>query len=62
MLEYYKGILILNSNRLGTFDEAFKSGIYLSLRYENLGKPQRHKVWKNSPSRLKEVDKITPQK
>jgi SpoVK/Ycf46/Vps4 family AAA+-type ATPase len=57
VLEYYEGILILTSNRVGTFDEAFKSRIQLSLRYENLGKPQRHKIWKNFLSRLKEMDK-----
>lgn len=31
MLEYYKGILFLTTNRIGTFDEAFKSRIHLSL-------------------------------
>ena len=30
VLEYYEGILILTSNRVGTFDEAFKSRIQLS--------------------------------
>lgn len=36
VLEYYEGILILTSNRVGTFDEAFKSRILLSLDYDNL--------------------------
>lgn len=27
VLEYYEGILILTSNRVGTFDEAFRSRI-----------------------------------
>jgi len=31
MLEYYKGVLILTTNRIGTFDEAFKSRVHLSL-------------------------------
>lgn len=30
-LEYYEGILILTTNRVGTFDEAFKSRIQLAL-------------------------------
>lgn len=30
-LEYYNGIVILTSNRVGTFDEAFKSRIQLAL-------------------------------
>ena len=33
VLEYYEGILILTSNRVGTFDEAFKSGIQFALHY-----------------------------
>lgn len=34
-LEYYKGVLILTTNRIGTFDEAFKSRIHLSLFCES---------------------------
>jgi SpoVK/Ycf46/Vps4 family AAA+-type ATPase len=56
VLEYYEGILILTSNRVGTFDEAFKSRILLSLHYENLTKGQRTKIWKNFISRLKDMD------
>ena len=36
VLEYNVGILILTSTRVGTFDEAFKSRIQLTLRYKNL--------------------------
>jgi SpoVK/Ycf46/Vps4 family AAA+-type ATPase len=57
VLEYYEGILILTSNRVGTFDEAFKSRIQLSLHYDNLTKPQRSKIWKNFLNRLKQMDK-----
>ncbi|KAJ4985860.1 AAA family ATPase [Stagonosporopsis vannaccii] len=56
VLEYYEGILILTSNRVGTFDEAFKSRIQLSLHYENLGKRQRKKIWKNFLTRLRGMD------
>ncbi|KAJ9605958.1 hypothetical protein H2200_009807 [Cladophialophora chaetospira] len=58
VLEYYEGILILTSNRVGTFDEAFKSRIQLSLHYENLTRGQRYKIWKNFLNRLKEMDKL----
>ena len=51
------GILILTSNRVGIFDEAFKSRIQLSLRYENLGETQRRKVWQNFVNRLEKVEK-----
>ncbi|KAJ4110292.1 hypothetical protein NW768_012052 [Fusarium equiseti] len=56
VLEYYDGILILTSNRVGIFDEAFKSRIQLSLRYENLGETQRRKVWQNFINRLEKVE------
>jgi AAA+ superfamily predicted ATPase len=60
-LEYYEGILILTTNRVGTFDEAFKSRIQLALRYEKLQGHQRKQIWQNFFARLKEIgegDKI----
>ncbi len=50
------GILILTSNRVGTFDEAFKSRIQLNLRYKNLEKTQRHKIWENFIKRLETLE------
>ncbi|KAI1144801.1 hypothetical protein F4825DRAFT_467828 [Nemania diffusa] len=47
VLEYYDGILILTSNRVGTFDEAFKSRIQLALHYKNLSENQRSQIWSN---------------
>ncbi|KAK8114658.1 hypothetical protein PG999_006727 [Apiospora kogelbergensis] len=55
VLEYYEGILILTSNRVGTFDEAFKSRILLSLHYENLTEGQRTQIWKNFLRRLEDM-------
>ncbi|KAK2006375.1 hypothetical protein LZ32DRAFT_611335 [Colletotrichum eremochloae] len=54
-LEYYDGILILTTNRVGTFDEAFKSRIQLALRYERLKDYQRKTIWKNFFERLKSI-------
>ncbi|KAG3196560.1 hypothetical protein PC129_g24670, partial [Phytophthora cactorum] len=59
ILEYYEGILILTSNRVGTFDEAFKSRSQLSLHYENLTEGQRRKVWKNFLNHLKSLEEGT---
>ncbi|KAE8442756.1 hypothetical protein EG329_002896 [Mollisiaceae sp. DMI_Dod_QoI] len=47
VLEYYNGILVLTTNRVGTFDEAFKSRIQLALRYPNLDQEQRQEIWSN---------------
>ncbi|KAM0436595.1 hypothetical protein ACHAPT_002303 [Fusarium lateritium] len=54
-LEYYEGILILTTNRVGTFDEAFKSRIQLALRYEKLQDYQRRQIWRNFLESLKEI-------
>ena len=48
IVEYYDGILILTSNRVGHFDEAFKSRIQLSLHYKSLTMEQRNQIWINS--------------
>jgi SpoVK/Ycf46/Vps4 family AAA+-type ATPase len=61
VLEYHEGILILTSNRVSTFDEAFKSRIQLSLHYENLTRSQRHRIWKNFMYRLQEMSKEASQ-
>lgn len=55
-LNSHQGILILTSNRVGTFDEAFKSRIQLALHYENLTAPQRKKIWENFLDRLKDLE------
>jgi SpoVK/Ycf46/Vps4 family AAA+-type ATPase len=56
VLEYYDGILILTSNRVGTFDAAFKSRIQLALHYENLDFASRRKIWRNFMNRLKNME------
>jgi hypothetical protein len=45
VLEYYSGILFLTTNKVGTFDEAFKSRIHLSLYYDKLSADQTWKIW-----------------
>jgi SpoVK/Ycf46/Vps4 family AAA+-type ATPase len=52
VLEYYDGILILTSNRVGTFDEAFRSRIQLALHYPSLGPQQRFRIWQTFVDRL----------
>ncbi|KAM5353992.1 hypothetical protein ACJ41O_000642 [Fusarium nematophilum] len=47
ILEYYDGILILTTNRVGSFDEAFKSRIQLALGYPTLDEEDRLKIWRN---------------
>ncbi|KAH9229097.1 hypothetical protein K456DRAFT_1752998 [Colletotrichum gloeosporioides 23] len=47
ILEYYEGILILTSNRVGHFDEAFKSRIQVAIHYANLSTRSRKAIWQN---------------
>ncbi|RTE68360.1 hypothetical protein BHE90_017262, partial [Fusarium euwallaceae] len=47
ILEYHDGILILTTNRTGSFDEAFKSRIQLALGYPRLNEEDREKIWGN---------------
>lgn len=47
VLEYYDGILILTSNRIGTFDSAFKSRFQLAIHYPALNVEGRYEIWLN---------------
>ncbi|TGO75035.1 hypothetical protein BELL_0239g00110 [Botrytis elliptica] len=55
VLEYHDGIIILTSNRVGTFDEAFKSRIQLALHYPSLTKVKRYEIWTMFITRLREL-------
>ena len=52
VLEYYSGILFLTSNKVGHFDEAFKSRIHVKLYYPPLDKRSTLKIWKMNLDRL----------
>jgi DNA polymerase III delta prime subunit len=52
LLEYYKGVLFLTTNRVTTFDDAFCSRISMFLRYHRLTDSQRAKVWETLLSRV----------
>jgi hypothetical protein len=47
VLEYYEGILILTSNRVGMFDEAFMSRVQLAMHYPALDEAGRFEIWDN---------------
>ncbi|KAL2022052.1 hypothetical protein VTK56DRAFT_6096 [Thermocarpiscus australiensis] len=47
VLEYYAGILFLTTNRVTTFDDAFKSRIHIPLRYTDLSVDSRRQIWRN---------------
>jgi len=44
-LEYFNGILFLTTNRIGTFDQAFKSRVHVTLGLPALDRDRRAEVW-----------------
>ncbi|KAL8658229.1 MAG: hypothetical protein Q9226_001166 [Calogaya cf. arnoldii] len=52
VLEYYSGTLFLTTNKVGHFDEAFKSRIHVSLYYPALDRRSTLKIWKMNLERL----------
>lgn len=52
VLEYYSGILFLTTNRVSTFDDAFKSRIHIPIRYTDLDIDSRLKIWRNFCGRV----------
>lgn len=46
MLEYYRGILFLTTNRISDFDEAFHSRIHVTLEYGSLAPEWRKNIWR----------------
>ncbi|KXJ97123.1 P-loop containing nucleoside triphosphate hydrolase protein, partial [Microdochium bolleyi] len=52
LLEYYPGIMFLTTNRVTTFDEAFKSRIHIPIRYTDLSVESRAQIWRNFCKRV----------
>lgn len=45
IVEYYRGILFLTTNRVGQFDDAFISRIHTVIHYENFSKSEQDRIW-----------------
>lgn len=45
MIEYYRGILFLTTNRVGQFDDAFISRIHSVIHYSNFSRIEQHRIW-----------------
>ncbi|KAI5920298.1 P-loop containing nucleoside triphosphate hydrolase protein [Camillea tinctor] len=52
VLEYYRGILFLTTNRVSSFDDAFTSRIHVPLRYTQLSEASRRTIWSNFCKRI----------
>ncbi|OTA66100.1 P-loop containing nucleoside triphosphate hydrolase protein [Hypoxylon sp. EC38] len=51
-LEYYPGILFLTTNRISSFDRAFRSRVHLAIHYPPLDASCRQRLWELFVSRL----------
>ena len=56
-LEYYQGIIFLTTNRITTFDLAFKSRVHLALKYAALDHSARKELWNLFISRTANSEK-----
>ncbi|KAL2622198.1 hypothetical protein R1flu_002403 [Riccia fluitans] len=56
LLEYYRGVLFLTTNRVTTFDEAFLSRISMFVNYKKLEMAQREMVWRKLLARAQIPD------
>lgn len=54
-LEYYRGIMFLTTNRIHSFDEAFKSRIHIAIRYPDLDTAARRSIWVNFLKKANEI-------
>ncbi|GAB1738692.1 hypothetical protein NU219Hw_g3489t1 [Hortaea werneckii] len=57
-LEYYSGLLILTTNRVGEFDEAFVSRIHMKLHFPSLDENSTMEVWDMNLRKLQERSSI----
>ncbi|KAK1675565.1 P-loop containing nucleoside triphosphate hydrolase protein [Colletotrichum godetiae] len=55
VMEYYEGILFLTTNKVGSFDEAFKSRMSMALYYSPLTHEQTKKIWEVQMDRSEEL-------
>lgn len=56
VLEYYSGIFILTTNRVGILDETFESRVHISLYYPEMDRNQTLKIFENNIKRLEAIE------
>ncbi|KAJ3949653.1 uncharacterized protein N0V96_000777 [Colletotrichum fioriniae] len=59
LLEYYRGILFMTSNRAETIDRAFHSRIHLTLHYPDLEPAAKDQIWRQFSQRSKLENRLT---
>lgn len=55
-LEYFSGVIILTTNRVGDLDQAFRSRVNICLYYPELSRSQAQEIWEKHIQRIKNSD------
>ncbi|KAJ5835805.1 hypothetical protein N7447_001831 [Penicillium robsamsonii] len=59
LLEYYRGIMFMTTNRASTIDRAFQSRIHLTLHYPDLDSVAKEQIWRQFTSQLELDNTLT---
>ncbi|KAK1580696.1 P-loop containing nucleoside triphosphate hydrolase protein [Colletotrichum navitas] len=57
VMEYYEGVLFLTTNKVGSFDEAFKSRMSMALYYPPLTREQTRRIWEMQMNRTEALSR-----
>ncbi|CAG8040905.1 unnamed protein product [Penicillium salamii] len=59
LLEYYRGIMFMTTNRASSIDSAFQSRIHLTLHYPELDSVAKERIWRQFTSQLERDETLT---
>ncbi|KAL7626543.1 hypothetical protein AAE478_003315 [Parahypoxylon ruwenzoriense] len=60
LLEYYRGMLFMTTNRVEAIDPAFQSRIHLTIRYPSLDVPARRQIWERFVQNSQQESTLKP--
>ena len=58
-LEYFQGIMFLTTNRVTTFDDAFRSRITFAIKFDDLNIKAKKKIWETFLQKVPTEKKIS---
>lgn len=61
LLEYYRGMLFMTTNRVEAIDPAFQSRIHLTIRYPSLDAAARRQIWERFVRTPQQESTLQPQ-
>ena len=58
-LEYFQGIMFLTTNRVTTFDDAFRSRITFAMKFDDLSTMAKKQIWKTFLQKVPAENKVS---